>query len=152
MKSLCAGIVLLLIAGSTGCSISQSLGSSSDSISTSSDSISGSSESSSDSSGEETAYRRDVSDYAYAFAQGGGDLEAFQRGIALLAEARGISNWEEDPETCASIGLGFNRAGVGREELQELENSLFAENSGGRAALQQGYDSLPEPRSVSSNR
>jgi hypothetical protein len=159
MKSLFLGIVVLLIAGGTGCSISQSLGSLSDSVSTSSKSVSGSSESSSDSSesssdssAEDAAYRRDVSDYAYSFARNGGSLDAFQRGIAGLAEARGISNWEENPETCASIGLGFNRAGAGRDRLQQLGDDLFAENAAARSELQRGYDSLPEPRSVSSNR
>ena len=118
---------------------------SSDSSNTLSDSISSpfqwSSGSSTSSSGGGSAYRQDVSDYTIAFAQQGGDLDALRQGVGRLAERRGITNWEADPLTCASIGLGLQRAHFDRAAAELFAADLFGPNRESRQALLAGYAS-----------
>ena len=121
----------------TGCSISTSL-------ETISDSISSPFESSSGSSGESTAYREDVSDYTVAYVRSGGDLDAYRLGLSALAMDRGISNWQEDAFTCASIGLGLQQADFDEVGLQAFASSLFGSDAVGLHWLRAGYDLTPE--------
>ena len=120
---------------------------SSDSSNTLSDSISSpfhwSSGSSTSSSGGGSAYRQDVSDYTVAFARQGGDLDALRQGVGRLAERRGITDWESDPFTCASIGLGLQRAHFDRAAAEHFAAELFGPNRESRYALLAGYASTP---------
>ncbi len=122
-----------------GCSFS-------DSSETLSDSISSPfnwSSSSSDSSKEDSAYRQDVSDYTIAFTRQRGDLDAFRHGLGQLAERRGITNWEEDSFTCASIGLGLQRAQLELAAAERFGVDLFGANLRSRRGLLAGYASIP---------
>lgn len=131
---------ILLIASAlistTGCSISNSLQGISNSISSPFESSSGS-------SGESTAYREDVSDLTVAYVQSGGDLDAYRLGVTALAKNRGISNWEEDSFTCASIGFGLKRAEFDEAGLQEFASNLFGSDADKLRQLQSGYDLPP---------
>lgn len=111
----------------------------SDSISSPFDWSSGSSKS----SGGDSAYRQDVSDYTVAFVRDGGDLDAFRTGLGRLAEQRGITNWEADSFTCASIGLGLQQARLDRAAALRFGQQLFADNPVSLEALDAGYTRIP---------
>ncbi len=119
--------------------------SASNSSETLSDSVSSPFEWSSDSSGSigDSAYRRDVSDYTIAFAEQRGDWAAFRQAVGYLAEQRGITNWEEDVYTCASIGLGLQRAYLDVDAAGRFGEDLFGANPRSRSALLAGYASIP---------
>lgn len=145
-----------------GCSASNSSETMSDSVSSPFKWSSGSSDSSSDG---DSAYRQDVSDYTVAFARSGSandgtgslslardsddahlsdpsdpsDLDAFRSGLRRLAEQRGISNWEEDGLTCASIGLGLRHAELAPEAALAFGRQLLGGNARAIAALRAGY-------------
>jgi hypothetical protein len=123
-----------IIAG--GCSISNSSGSISDSVSSPF-------KWSSSSSGGDTAYRDDVSDYTVAYLESAADIGAFRRGLGQIAQRHGITNWEADRLTCASIGHGLRRAGVHPSEIDGLADKLFAPNARGRRNLRAGYAAIP---------
>jgi hypothetical protein len=125
----------LLVTFSAGCSFS-------DSSETISDSLVSPFRWSSDSSpdgGDDFAYARDLSDYASIFAKSGGDLEAFRTAVRLRAEAEGISNWEEDAFTCASIGYGLQLAQVDPAQASRFGEELLGAHPKGLAALRSGY-------------
>lgn len=121
------------------CSISDSSETLSDSLSSPFDWSS----SSSDSSGGDSAYRQDVSDYTVAFARESGDLDAFRLGVGRLAERRGLTNWEEDAFTCASIGLGLQLAQLDLQAAEAFGGQLFGANLRSRRNLLAGYASIP---------
>ena len=123
-----------------GCSISNSSDTLSNSISSPFEWSSDSSDSSSDAA---SAYRQDVSDYTVAFARNGGDLDAFRSGVRSLAESRGVTNWEADVLTCASIGLGLRHAELGELEAMAFGRELLGEDAPGLVALRGGYESIP---------
>jgi len=126
------------LAGLAGCSISNSSETLSDSISSPFKWSSGSS----DSGGGDSAYRRDVSDYTVAFVRDGGDLDAFRTGVGRLAEQRGITDWEADVFTCASIGAGLQQAHLDRAEALRFGHQLFADGSESLAALDAGFSRI----------
>ncbi len=142
-RNLRAVVYLTAILGSTlvlgACSASNSSETLSDSISSPFDWSSGSSDSSSDGG---SAYRQDVSDYTVAFARSGGDLEAFRSGLRHHAERRGITNWEDDTLTCASIGLGLQRAGLSQSDALAFGQRLLGAHALGLDALRAGYVSV----------
>ncbi len=131
-------VVLTMLTGS-GCSFSNS-------SETLSDSISSPFELSSDSSDSDagaSAYRQDVSDYTVAFALEGGNLDAFRSDVRLLAERNGISNWEEDAFTCASIGLGLRLAQLDSAAARSFGQELLGGNERGLRFLRSGYATTP---------
>ena len=140
-----------LLAFGSGCALSNSSANSSASISNAASRSfewsSNSSESSSRSSTEESAYREDVSDYTVASSRMGSDMSAYRMGLGRIAQERGITNWEEDSLTCASIGLGLRRAEVDEAGLEEFAANLFAEDFALDSArghdLRAGYESIP---------
>src|SRR3972149_5479513 len=103
----CAPALAALIAAATGCSISYS----SESLSKS---VSSPFKWSSSSSGEadDPAYQEEVRSFAAGFARSGGDASAFRRGVASIAERRGIQDWEDDDQTRRAI-RGGARGGSG---------------------------------------
>jgi hypothetical protein len=143
-------VPVLLATG--GCSASNSSETLSDSISSPFDWSSGSSDSSSDAA---SAYRQDVSDYTVAFARSSaadagagvagvaGAMDAFRGGLRDLAEKRGVSNWEADDLTLASVGLGLQRAGMSDSEALAFGEQLLGRDATGLRALRAGYASIP---------
>ena len=127
------------IALSLGCSVSNSSETISDSISSPFDWSS----SSSDSVAGDSAYRQDVSDYTVAFADQPEDWGAFRQGVTRLAEQHGITNWEEDTFTCASIGLGLQRRGLDARTAARFGEDLFGANTRSQNALLAGFASIP---------
>jgi hypothetical protein len=101
------------------------------------------SSSSADSSTGQSAYRQDVSDYTIAFTRQRGDLEALRQGLGRLAERQGITNWEADPFTCASIGLGLQRAQLDPAAVESFGADLFGANLQSQQNLLAGYASIP---------
>ena len=128
-----------------GCSISNSSETISDSVSSPFRWSSGSSGSSSgaDEESEEAIYRRDVSRYAEGFARAGGDPDAFRTGVRGLAQARGITNWEEDPLTCSSIGLGLQLAQLEAGRASRFANAMVGGHPRCIEAMRGGYESSP---------
>jgi hypothetical protein len=121
-RQLALGLALAALA--PGCSISHS-------VESLSDSVSSPFESSSDSSGgeEDAAYRDEVSGFAAGFAASGGDATAFRRGVASIAERRGIHDWEDDDPTCRAIGAGLQRARLGEDRAEDVADDLLAGRS-----------------------
>ncbi len=131
--------VSFLLLTTTSCAIFESVGSISDSVSTG---FGSSSDSISSSSGEDTAYRQDVSELTLAFATRGGDLDAFRGDVGTLAEQRGITSWEDDASTCSSIGAGVRRAQLDGSAALQFGDRLFGENPPALAAYRTGYTAL----------
>jgi hypothetical protein len=125
----------------TACSISNS-------SETLSDSISSPFEwSSSSSPGGGSAYREDVSDYTVAYAKWSGpraggsqEVQVFRAGMSRLALHRGISNWEEDAITCASVGQGLQLADVDEAVFEQFAASVFGADAGKLRNLRAGYE------------
>ena len=113
--------VAALAAGAAGCSISAS----SESLSKS---VSSPFQSSSDSSGEaeDPAYQDEVRSFAAGFAHSGGDATAFRRGVASIAERRGIHDWEDDDQTCRAIGAGLAQARLSPNAAEALAGDLLS--------------------------
>jgi len=150
MRNVLSVIFALALAGTTGCSISASVGSISDSISSPSESISDSSsgdDSSSDESEtpapettEDTAsYRQDVSQMTLTYIKSGGDIGAFRSTISDLARTRGITDWEADSETTQAIGVGAQDAGLEEVGFTDFSKKLFGDDLVKLNELRKGY-------------
>ena len=94
---------------------------------------------SSSSSWDAVAYREDVREVTHAYVRSGGELPAFQRSVGDLAEQRGITNWEEDELTCASIGEGLRQAELEAGEAREFAARLFGSGAEQIQYVQLGY-------------
>jgi len=119
-----------------GCSFSASSDSSSDS--------SASSSASSSPESKEKAYRDDVRDYTAAWAKSGGGIDDFKRKLGDLAQARGITNWEDNMTTYEGIGQGLSKAGVSQAELDAYVQNLSGGNADRAAAIRKGYASTKQ--------
>lgn len=136
---LCVLLVLGLFAAvSAGCSISKSSETISDSL-TSPFHWSGSSSGGDDS---DSAYQRDLSDYAASYARNGGELDAFRTAVRQRADEHGISNWKEDAVTCASIGYGLQMAKLDTAQFDRFAQDLLAGHPRGIQALYAGYTAV----------
>jgi hypothetical protein len=127
---------LALAALPAGCSISHSVESLSNSVSSpfeSSSAPSGGDE-------EDAAYQEEVSGFAAGFAASGGDATAFRRGVASIAERRGIHDWEDDDPTCRAIGAGLERAGLDADRAEGLAGELFAGRSARVKVVMKGFE------------
>ena len=124
LRSTCSCLALGALLALAGCSISYS-------VESLSKSVSSPFRSSSRSSGEEAdpAYQEEVRSFAAGFARSGGDATAFRRGIASIAERRGIHDWEDDDQTCCAIGSGLARAGLDEGRAEALAGDLLAGRS-----------------------
>jgi hypothetical protein len=107
----------------------------------SSESSSGSSASSSRSSSGPSAYTKDVASFTREWVLGGGDVTAFRRGVAQIAERRGVTDWEQDRNTFDGIGRGLKKSGVTGARMATLKGELSGPNSESAAWIQKGYDS-----------
>jgi hypothetical protein len=121
-RSIVFALLAVALSAGVGCSFSASSKSISKSISSPFRSSSESSKSNA------TRYREEVADYAQGFATGGGgDVSGFKRGLAGIAEKRGISDWESNGDTWKSLGKG-----LGRTEITDAAFAGFVESwSGG---------------------
>ena len=113
-RSILFALLAVALSAAVGCSFSASSKGSSKSSKSISKSISSPSRSSSESSkSDATRYREEVADYAQGFVTGGGgDVSSFQRGLAGIAEKRGISDWESNGDTWKSLGVGLGRTEI----------------------------------------
>jgi hypothetical protein len=151
--------LLALALAVSGCSFSNSSGSISDSSGSISDSISSPSKSSSDSSDDDdsdsdkeeekapepestqdkAAYQQNVSQLTLTYLKSGGDIGAFRSGIANLAKARGITNWEVDAVTTQAIGTGAGNAGLQEAEFEAFSKQLVGDDLQKLNELRIGY-------------
>ena len=60
-----------------------------------------------------------------------------------LAERNGITNWEDDAFTCASIGLGLRLAALDPAAARSFGQDLLGPNERGQHFLHAGYASTP---------
>ena len=124
------------------CSISASSESSSASFESSSDIAS--SPSSLSSSGSSKKYQTDVADYTYAYlksASGTNDYASFKKGLAGIANKRGVSDWESDPHTYKGIGKGLKKAGIEGVAFDTFKGNFANGNATNMELIQEGYDS-----------
>ena len=125
--------MIALLAGG-GCSFVASSKSSSDIISSPFKSSSNSV------GGEDTAYQEQAEDYSRAYAEvGGGEPEAFQRGLSDLAGKLGISDWEGYPGTWMSVGRGLGQARVSGGEMMTYAANWTGGDAGIMELIFQGY-------------
>ena len=130
-------VLAVILIALQGCSFSKS---SSDSSESSSDSSASSSASSSPPS-KESLYRDDVRDYTAAYVKSGGNIADFNARVSQLAQARGITNWEENMVTYEGIGQGLAKAGVSGVAYETYVTNLSRGDPNKAAAIQKGYQS-----------
>ena len=134
-------IAFCLVVGlalTSGCSISNSISKSVESVS---DSISALSPSGGD---EKSLYHEDVQAYAAVFATDPGTDREFLRGIGRVAERHGITNWESDPETLLLAGRGLHRGGMSGDDVDELSSGIAEVDSASARLLVEGYESVAQ--------
>lgn len=149
-------VLLFVFVIGSACSISKSSQSISNSISSpfkwSSNSSTSSSPSDDDGeeseqpAAEEARYEDDVSEYSFAFARDHQDpqtdeIASFRAGLARLAEKHGLTDWENDPLTIASIGRGFARADIDETRLRSFSTLLFGADLDKLEQLEKGMAS-----------
>jgi hypothetical protein len=135
-RSFAFALLAVALSAAVGCSFSAS----SKGISKS---ISSPFRSSSESSKTNAArYREEVADYAQGFASaGGGDVVSFQRGLAGIAEKRGISDWETNRDTWKSLGVGLGRTKISEATFAGFVDS-WSEGEPTRSSLmREGFQS-----------
>jgi hypothetical protein len=135
-------LLLAVMLGPLGCSLSDSSRSSSDSSKSSSDSSASSSASSSPG---DTAYFDDVRTTTEAYAKSGGAFDAYQRKLGDLAKDRSVTNWEENLGTYVAIGEGLGTAKASPGLVETFKDRLAPPGSVNspdkRSAIQKGYES-----------
>ncbi len=96
---------------------------------------------SSNSSGEtdDPAYQEEVRSFAAGFARSGGDANAFRRGVASIAERRGIQDWEDDDQTCRAIGAGLEQAELSKNGAEALAGDLLSGRADRVTVVMKGY-------------
>ena len=130
-------VLTVILLALQGCSFSKS---SSDSSESSSDSSASSSASSSPPS-KESLYRDDVRDYTAAYVKSGGNIADFNAKVSQLAQARGITNWEENMVTYEGIGQGLAKAGVSGVAYDTYVTNLSRGDPAKADAIRKGYQS-----------
>ncbi len=136
------GLLAALLIGALGCSFSYSSKSSSDSSESSSNSSASSSDSSSPDSAASRRYREDIADYTEAYViSGGSQDDSFLRGVGDIADERGISDWEANPDTWEAIGVGLKRVETNQVKLEVYKSNWSGGDPGKMAGIQKGYES-----------
>jgi hypothetical protein len=157
MRIVLSMILVLALAGMTGCSFSDSSGSISDSISSPFKSSSNSSSGDDDDDkapepeapAETASYEADVSQLAVTYAKTGGDIGAFRSAVSQLAKARGLSNWEADPTTNEAIGRGVGTAGMQEKPFTDFSKDLYGDDLNKLNDLRKGYQETAQPVAAS---
>ena len=124
-------------AASLACSFSYSSKSSSDSSASASRSSSSSSP-----GGGARNYRDDVASYTEAFVVSGGGQGSFLDGVGALAEKRGITDWEADPNTWRGIGQGLGRTKIDGVQLGVYKQNWAGDDPSRMAGIQKGFDEV----------
>ena len=128
-------LLLVVLLGPLGCSLSHSSKSSSDS----------SASSSASSSPGDSAYFDDVRTTTAAYAKSGGPFDAYQKKLGDLAKDRGVTNWEENLGTYVAIGEGLGDAKASPGLVETFKDRLAppgnANSADKRSAIQKGYES-----------
>lgn len=135
VRAATASVTALLI---TGCALSESVGSISDSASSPF-------EWSSSSSGGATAYQQEIREQVLALAEGGGNVEGFQRELGDVANRHGVLNWEVEPASYQALGQGLREAGFSGTALEQLAEQLTGGDAKRKRVLQSSYDAWAEP-------
>jgi hypothetical protein len=126
-------VLAVILLALQGCSFSASSESSSDS--------SASSSASSSPPSKEALYRDDVRDYTAAYVKSGGNIADFNAKVSQLAQARGITNWEENMATYEGIGQGLAKAGVSGVAYDTYVTNLSRGDPAKADAIRKGYQS-----------
>jgi hypothetical protein len=135
-RSIVVALLAVALSAAVGCSFSASSKSISKSISSPSRSISESSKSNA------ARYRDEVADYARGFVTGGGgDVSSFRRGLAGVAEKRGISDWESNSDTWKSLGVGLGRTEISDAAFAGFVGSWARGDSTRSDLMRQGFES-----------
>lgn len=159
MRIVLSVILIMAIAGMTGCSFSKSSESISDSISSPSKSSSNSSGSGDDDEktpepeapAETASYEADVSQLAVTYAKSGGDIGAFRSAVSHLAKARGLTDWEADSNTNWAIGRGAGTAGMQDERFTDFSRQLYGDDLNKLNDLRKGYQETAQPQAESNS-
>ncbi|WP_394751966.1 putative lipoprotein [Crenothrix sp.] len=147
MATLSISVMLTL----NGCSISNSIGSTSDSsgsLANSSESISDSSKSSSKSSEnddkpkKDNRYESEVSDFTLTYLRVNsypGSRNSFMKGISDVAAHNGIVDWEANPDTYLAIGKGLKAANISGAQYETYKMQFSSGDAGKMSNIQYGY-------------
>ena len=133
---LAATMATVLFVSAMGCSISESVKSSSKIVSSPFKS------SGSSSPGDE--YRQDVRDFTAAYLKSGGDAAKLKQEIGSVAEKHGVTDWENNQSTYTGLGEGLAKAGLSEVEFDAYSRTL-ADTDEQEKWLKEGYDSY-EPK------
>ncbi len=89
----------------------------------------------------ETAYQRDVRNHTTAFArsEGAADVDRFQRELASIAEAYGITDWEQVEETYVAVGRGLADSDLDAASVEDFAVALSNRDDDHRMSIQSGY-------------
>ena len=125
----------------TGCSKSSTSEASSESSSESSASSSGSSSKSSGG----PAYVGDIRDFTAEWVLSGGDMGAFKRRVAEIAEQGGVTDWEQDEGSYRGIGGGLKKAGLTGQRYTDVSVNIAGSDPQRAEWIQKGYDAESKP-------
>jgi hypothetical protein len=89
---------------------------------------------------EEVAFQEETEAYTVAYVTAGSvDNAGFQRGLSDIAARRGISDWENNPETWTSVGRGLGRSQLSDVAVTDTVESLSAGDETLVTLVMQGY-------------
>lgn len=69
-------------------------------------------------------YTQDVMAYTWTFLDGEGEPGDFARGLSQVAEAHGINDWEDDPDTLAAVAAAVEDPRVDEDARARLRDQL----------------------------
>ncbi|MCK5353914.1 MAG: putative lipoprotein [Methyloprofundus sp.] len=133
---------LVVISLAQGCSFSASSQSSSDSSASSSDSSASIISSPSSSSSEDKKdYQLQVMNYTSTYITSSEfDRSTYVRGIAEIATAQGITNWEDDEATLIGIGRGLKKSKITGQLYETYKGNIAGANINRMQMIQKGYE------------
>jgi len=124
------------------CSFSISSESISDSSASISDSVTSIISSPSSSSDDTNSYQVQVMNYTNIyFTSAEFDAVTYNKGMTELAEAQGVTNWEDDEDTLQGVGRGLKKANISGALYQTYANSIANNKATRVEMIQKGYDS-----------
>ena len=130
-------VLVLVLLVSAGCSISTSSESAADSSKSSTRSADSSSRSS---PGGKSSYREDVRTYTAANVKSQGAVVAFEKQLGELARRNGVTNWEDDEITYVGIGEGLREASADPVQVSRYATHFSRSDPRKMAAIQRGFE------------
>lgn len=89
---------------------------------------------------EEVAFQEETEAYTAAYVVAGSvDHDSFQRGLSDVAARRGISDWENNPETWTSVGRGLGHTQLSDVAVTDYVATLSAGDEAVVTLVMQGY-------------